>query len=314
VVKAPAEQDLPRRRERRVLDRVAHLAEHRFRRVDRQRRGFHGSFRSPQVDDRPLSLGHDPSFPTAEAKRLQLDVGIGVEDRKGIRWHEPAFHRELEIRVREPPRDPLQLFLPPLARPKQARHAAFLSDRFGEASVGHPLEHRQRAVEVGFPHAILAADHGDAAELHAEIPQRAVAADVEGAEHGHACPMSALLASRGGFSPNWTSGCRDVSDPLVPCLTSITRLALAAGLLLATGCDRARKSSAPETSMSSDLTPAPDVTPVVFRQWRDARRGTRPAEDLTNPHWIWLIRSGESSWAANEHFGGPSSYDGNPVW
>ncbi|NLT70505.1 MAG: hypothetical protein GXX91_07395 [Verrucomicrobiaceae bacterium] len=57
-----------------------------------------------------------------------------------------------------------------------------------------------------------------------------------------------------------------------------------------------------------------DVTPEAFRQWRDARRGTRPAENLTNPYWTWLIRSGESAWAANEHFGEPSSFGGHPAW
>lgn len=66
--------------------------------------------------------------------------------------------------------------------------------------------------------------------------------------------------------------------------------------------------------MSKPLNPDPEITPEVFRQWRDARHGTRLAEDLSNPYWSWLIRSGESSWAANEHFGGPSSYDGTPVW
>ncbi len=66
--------------------------------------------------------------------------------------------------------------------------------------------------------------------------------------------------------------------------------------------------------MSETLNPDSDVTGGVFRQWRDARRGTRPAENLTNAYWTWLIRSGESSWAANKHFGGPSSYDGRPAW
>lgn len=66
--------------------------------------------------------------------------------------------------------------------------------------------------------------------------------------------------------------------------------------------------------LMQNLVPDPEITLDVFRRWRDARRGTWHAEDLSNPYWSWLIRSGESSWAANEHFGGPSSYGGTPMW
>jgi hypothetical protein len=66
--------------------------------------------------------------------------------------------------------------------------------------------------------------------------------------------------------------------------------------------------------MSNQLDPPSEVTVTVFDQWRDARRGVTAAEDLSNPYWSWLIRSETSSWAANGHFDGSSSYGGNPMW
>lgn len=66
--------------------------------------------------------------------------------------------------------------------------------------------------------------------------------------------------------------------------------------------------------MSNKLDPPSEVIVTVFGQWRDARRGVTAAEDLSNPYWSWLIGSETSSWAANGHFDGPSSYGGNPMW
>ncbi len=86
-------------------------------------------------------------------------------------------------------------------------------------------------------------------------------------------------------------------------------LTSAAGLIILNSCKR----SSPKP-MSENITPPEEVTAEVFAKWRDARRGKRVAEDLSNPYWSWLIRSVESSWAANQHYGGPSSYDGNPAW
>lgn len=60
--------------------------------------------------------------------------------------------------------------------------------------------------------------------------------------------------------------------------------------------------------------PPPDVTPEVFRRWRDARRGAFAGEDLSNPYWSWLIRAEQSAYGANQHFGGPSSFGGKPAW
>jgi hypothetical protein len=62
------------------------------------------------------------------------------------------------------------------------------------------------------------------------------------------------------------------------------------------------------------ITPPPAVTREVFQSWRDARRGRVEAEDLTNPYWRWLIESQVSSYAANQHFEGPSSIGGKPAW
>ena len=66
--------------------------------------------------------------------------------------------------------------------------------------------------------------------------------------------------------------------------------------------------------MSEHIQPPAEVTREVFVEWRDARRGKLAAEDLSNPYWSWLIESEESSWSANQHFNGPSSYGGNPAW
>ncbi len=62
------------------------------------------------------------------------------------------------------------------------------------------------------------------------------------------------------------------------------------------------------------MEPPDEVTQEVFARWRDARRGTSVAEELSNPYWAWLIRSKVSTYGANEHFRGPSSYGGNAAW
>jgi len=66
--------------------------------------------------------------------------------------------------------------------------------------------------------------------------------------------------------------------------------------------------------MERPPSPPPEVSRELFLEWRDARRGHTPAEVMTNPYWCWLLGSGESAWSANERFGGPSSYGGNPLW
>ena len=66
--------------------------------------------------------------------------------------------------------------------------------------------------------------------------------------------------------------------------------------------------------MSDSIHPPAEVTAEQFHQWRNARRGTRIAEDMSNPYWSWLIESETSSWRANEHFGGPSSFDAGAAW
>lgn len=82
-----------------------------------------------------------------------------------------------------------------------------------------------------------------------------------------------------------------------------------AGLVLLNCCKRSNSKP-----MSVNINPPKEVTDKIFAKWRDARRGKHVAEDLSNPYWSWLIQSEESSWAANQHFGGPTSYDGNPAW
>lgn len=86
---------------------------------------------------------------------------------------------------------------------------------------------------------------------------------------------------------------------------------VAAGLIVVISKDRSIKGT---KAMSEEVDPPAEITKKVFKQWRDARRGKRAAEDLSNPYWSWLVRSEDSSWSANEHFKGPSSYGGNAAW
>jgi hypothetical protein len=88
-------------------------------------------------------------------------------------------------------------------------------------------------------------------------------------------------------------------------------LLVGVGLIVVISKDRSKKST---ITMSEEIHPPAEVTKKVFKQWRDARRGKRAAEDLSNPYWSWLVRAEVSSWAANQHFKGPSSYGGNAAW
>ena len=60
--------------------------------------------------------------------------------------------------------------------------------------------------------------------------------------------------------------------------------------------------------------PGPDVTPALYKKWRDPRRGVEPAENLSNPVWEWLIRTRISAYQANQHFHGPDSMTAGPAW
>ena len=65
---------------------------------------------------------------------------------------------------------------------------------------------------------------------------------------------------------------------------------------------------------ADDWLPGPEITPALYRQWRNARRGTIPAEKLNNPAWEWLIRTRISAYQANQHFHGPDSHSAGPPW
>lgn len=69
-----------------------------------------------------------------------------------------------------------------------------------------------------------------------------------------------------------------------------------------------------ENEDAENWLPGPEVNRELFLEWRDARRGTTPGEDLGNPVWRWLIDSNISAYRGNKYFDGPSSYDGNPGW
>ena len=53
--------------------------------------------------------------------------------------------------------------------------------------------------------------------------------------------------------------------------------------------------------------PPPEVTSELFRHWQKARRGTLPAENMTNPVWQWLFRGRLNPYVANELFKDPAS-------
>ncbi|MFT5854187.1 MAG: hypothetical protein ACI8XO_001430 [Verrucomicrobiales bacterium] len=92
--------------------------------------------------------------------------------------------------------------------------------------------------------------------------------------------------------------------------------ALAATLLVACGDKNqpTRYSENMPSEFDSELQPPTEITPVVFAKWRDARRGRQQAKSQSNPYWKWILETETSAYLANEHFGGPSSFGGNPVW
>jgi hypothetical protein len=55
---------------------------------------------------------------------------------------------------------------------------------------------------------------------------------------------------------------------------------------------------------SDVLHPGDEVTEVLFRHWQRARRGSQPAEEMTNPVWEWLFRGRIDPYQANEQFKG----------
>ena len=65
---------------------------------------------------------------------------------------------------------------------------------------------------------------------------------------------------------------------------------------------------------ADDWFPGAEVTPALYAQWRDARRGVVHAGKMNNPVWDWLIRTRISAYTANHHFNGPDSLSAGPAW
>lgn len=63
-----------------------------------------------------------------------------------------------------------------------------------------------------------------------------------------------------------------------------------------------------------EIEPPASVSPAVFTEWRNARRGHGQAQDLTNPLWTWLAETGHEPYVVNQHFGGPPSFEAGPGW
>ncbi|OYP33082.1 hypothetical protein [Rhodopirellula sp. MGV] len=76
-----------------------------------------------------------------------------------------------------------------------------------------------------------------------------------------------------------------------------------------------------DTIRDNDCEPGPEVTPRLFRQWQAARRGSRMAEEMTNPVWAWLFRGRIDPYHANERYKswlkkrfGQVDYPSEPRW
>lgn len=71
-----------------------------------------------------------------------------------------------------------------------------------------------------------------------------------------------------------------------------------------------------EREWAEDWTPPPEITREHFLEWRAARRGSHPAEDQTNPVWLWILDTNVTAFHANDHFKGPNPYerDTGPGW
>ncbi len=56
------------------------------------------------------------------------------------------------------------------------------------------------------------------------------------------------------------------------------------------------------------------VTVEMFREWRSPRWGTANPERMTNPVWLWLVRSRISAYISASGFGEPSPFEAGPGW
>lgn len=60
-----------------------------------------------------------------------------------------------------------------------------------------------------------------------------------------------------------------------------------------------------ENEPEEDWLPPREVSRELFLEWRAAGFADHPAQDLTNPVWLWLIDKNISAYTANAHFKGP---------
>ncbi|MFD2157527.1 hypothetical protein ACFSW8_01295 [Rubritalea tangerina] len=66
--------------------------------------------------------------------------------------------------------------------------------------------------------------------------------------------------------------------------------------------------------MSSPAENTTKVTKEAFKQWRNARRGSKQAQDMTNPFWVYCVQKELNAYQANAAFDGPSSFAYKPCW
>ncbi len=60
--------------------------------------------------------------------------------------------------------------------------------------------------------------------------------------------------------------------------------------------------------------PPPEIPHEEFLAWRSPRFGPANPSDLSNPLWIWLVRSRLDAFNANKQFNGPSPFQAGPMW
>ena len=66
--------------------------------------------------------------------------------------------------------------------------------------------------------------------------------------------------------------------------------------------------------MADPTNNSPAVSQDDFKAWRNCRRATTHAENMTNPFWEWCVKNEADSYQANDKFNGPSSFAYKPCW
>jgi hypothetical protein len=58
----------------------------------------------------------------------------------------------------------------------------------------------------------------------------------------------------------------------------------------------------------------PAISHEQFLEWRSPRFGVENPADLTNPLWVWMVRTRMNAYQGNQAWGGRSPFDAGPMW